>query len=251
MMHGEGAATAAWAIRERFAGLGLAVLVSVVAVGPAGAVDYDPPEKVERIQEKDGRETICSRFTDVTIVERRDGPTASRPVLIADPKARCAAPRPGQGVELDLADMAFDGRVGPMMVFSQMDPHGAVGIAVAEVNLDKKVVFRDAAVGDPLIRKAEIGRSAFVLGFVRGINASCSLQQDARACWAQLVGEGKIPKEMAGMAPKGSICAKSYAEMSAPRDAPSIVTWTNEVEIFPDGRYRRASQQDFGCLAQP
>lgn len=238
------------AIGARFAGVVGAALISAAAIGSAGAVDFDPPVKRQQVAGKEGRETVCTTFSDVTLIERVDGPTALAPVL-ADPKGRCGAPRPGQGVELDLRDMAFEGRVGPMMVFSQMDAHGAVDIAVAEVILDKKVVFRDAAVGDPPIRKAEIGHSAFVLGYVRGINASCSLRQDARACWARLVGEGKIPKEMAGMAPDGSICAKSYAEAGAPPDAPSIVTWTNEVEIFPDGHYRRTSQRDFGCLAQP
>ncbi|NLH82478.1 MAG: hypothetical protein GX458_16765 [Phyllobacteriaceae bacterium] len=239
------------AIGARFVGVAVAALISAAAVGSAGAVDFDPPLKRQQVAGKDGAETVCTSFSDVTLIERVDGPTALAPVLVADAKGRCDAPRPGKGVPLDLEGMRYDGRVGPMMIFSQMDAHGAVDIAVAEVILDKKVVFRDAAVGEPLIRKAEIGRSAFLLGYVRGINASCSLHQDSRACWAQLVGEGKIPKEMAGMAPNGSICAESYAKMGAPRDAPSIVTWTNEVEIFPDGHYRRTSQQDFGCLAQP
>ncbi|MBV5265271.1 hypothetical protein [Pinisolibacter aquiterrae] len=239
------------AIGARFVGVAAAALISAALAGPAGAVDFDPPVKRQQVAGKDGAEVVCTTFSDVTLIERLDGPTALAPVLVADPKARCGAPGPGRGVELELTDMSFVGRVGPMMIFSQMDPHGAVEIAVAEVILDKKVVFRDAADGDPLIRKAAIGRSAFHLGYVRGINASCSLRQDARACWAQLVGEGKIPKEMAGLAPDGSICAKSYAETGAPPDAPSIVTWTNEVEIFPDGHYVRTSQQDFGCLAQP
>lgn len=235
----------------KIGGVAMAALLATAAIGTAGTVDYDPPAEQRRVAGPEGRETVCTTFSDVTLIEQFDGPTGLAPVLVADPKGRCAAPRPGTGVALELDGMAFAGRVGPMMIFSQMDAHGAVDIAVAEVILDKKVVFRDAAVGEPLIRKAEIGRSAFLLGYVRGINASCSLLKDAAGCWAKLIDEGKVPREMAEMAPDGSICLKSYAAENAPLDDPSIVTWTNEVEIFSDGRIRRTSQRDFGCLPMP
>jgi hypothetical protein len=232
----------------------MAALLATAAIGTAGAagkVDYDPPVAQRRVAGPEGRETVCTIFSDVTLIEQLDGPTALAPVLVADPKGGCAPPRPGTGVALALDGMAFVGRVGPMMIFSQMDPHGAVAIAVAEVILGKTVVFRDATVGEPPFRKAEIGHSAFVLGYVRGINAACSLLKDAAGCWAKLIDEGKVPREMAEMAPDGSICLKSYAAENAPLDGPSIVTWTNEVEIFADGRIRRTSQRDFGCLPQP
>lgn len=137
-----------------------------------------------------------------------------------------------------------------MLNFSQMDAHGAVDFAVVEP-LDRKVVLRDSAVGEPPIRTAELGRSPYELTCLRGVNASCSLYANAARCWSQRIGEGRIPAETASVAPSGSICAKSYAETKAPRDAPSIITRSTTAQIFPDGSVRRTALHDFGCLPMP
>ena len=233
------------------ASLAASILVAcAVGAGPALAA-FDKPMSTKKSTAGDGRETICTDYGDHALIETRDGPAAEAAILVSGDGARCSAAAAKKGRKLDTADMAFEGRVGPVLLFTQMDGHGAVGFVAIAVD-DGRVLVKEALVGSPSFRSAQVRRDgSVILAYRRGVNAPCSLQQNAAKCWSRLVAEGSVPTEMAKQAPQASACAKAYAAMSAPRDAPSIAEWDQETTIEYQGPVTRRVTSAVGCGVQP
>lgn len=236
--------------------IGSSVLVAglVVALSPFASpafAAFDKPVTVKKSAGAEGREIICTDYGDVAVIETRDGPSSSPAVLVAGDGARCAAAAAKRGRALDTAEMALEGRLGPVLVFSEMDPHGAVGFVVVRIG-DGAVVVKEAAIGNPAFKSVQVRRDGSVLmNYRRGVNAPCSLFQNAAACWAQMVKEGSVPREMAKQAPQAAACASAYKAMSAPRDAPSIAEWNQETIIEYEGPVTARATSAVGCGVQP
>ncbi|HEX3350967.1 MAG TPA: hypothetical protein VHS58_22975 [Acetobacteraceae bacterium] len=83
------------------------------------------------------------------------------------------------------------------------------------------------------------------------MNADCSMMQNAPACWSKLIGEGKIPKSMAGSALSRTACAAHYEAMKATPDDPSVVTYDVDMTIDPTGKTQVRSLGAIACEAMP
>jgi hypothetical protein len=235
--------------------IGAAFLVCAVIAFSAHAAPafagYDKPISTKTATSKDGQESICTDYGDVAVIESRDGPSAAPARLVAGDGARCGAAAAKRGRELPTADMGLEGRAGPVLIFTQMDAHGAVDFTVVRLR-DGQVLVKEAVVGDPAFKSVTVRRDgSVVMTYRRGVNAPCSLYQNARACWAQMVKEGSVPREMAEQAPQESACKAAYAAMSAPRDAPSIAEWEQETTIDHEGPITKRVSGVIGCGVLP
>ncbi len=181
----------------------------------------------------------------------RDGPSSEPAVLVAGDGARCGAAAAKRGRKLATAEMGLEGRVGPVLLFTAMDAHGAVDFVAVRVG-DGAVVVKEAVIGPTNFRSTQLRRDgSVVLTYRRGVNAPCSLFQNGEACWARMVKEGAVPSELAAQTPAASSCAAAYKAMSAPRDAPSIAEWNQETTIEFEGRVIRRVSTPVGCGVQP
>ncbi|WP_333826103.1 hypothetical protein [Pinisolibacter sp.] len=228
------------------------VLATVATPAWAAGAVFDKPVALTAVPGAEGREVVCTDYGDLGVVELRDGPSSEPAVLVGGGVKSCGAAAAERGVKLDTADMALAGRVGPLLIFSQMDPHGAVGFAVVRAR-DGEVVMREAATGDPLFRSARVLADGSVsLKYTRAVNAPCSLLADAAGCWDRLASEGIVPGALAKRSPRANICARAYEAVSAPRDDPSIVSWDQETIFEAGGDIAGKSfGEKIGCDALP
>jgi hypothetical protein len=211
---------------------------------------FDKPVSVQTIKPKpdDSTEIRCTYFADLMLRESQDGPSSENAALVRNAKAPCTAKAgPGETV-LDTAGMTLDGRRGAYLLFSDLDPHGATGFVVIDAT-SGKILLRDAALSNPVLQNLTLDNGNLRLRYKRGINAPCSLMENAKGCWAQLVKEGLIPAEM--KAPAATICAAAYARDKAPRNNPSIVVYATELTIGAGGGTKVLSRGAVECESMP
>lgn len=222
-----------------------------VAPAPAQTPDqFDKPASVRSIKPKpgDSTEIRCTSFADLMVRETQDGPSSENAAIVRNAKAPCTAKAgPGETV-LDTAGMTLDGRRGAFLLFSDLDPHGATGFVIVDTKTGK-VLLRDAALSHPVLQSLTLENGNLRLRYKRGINAPCSLMENAQTCWAQLVKEGLVPAEM--KAPSGMICAAAYERDKAPRDNPSIVVYATEVIVDAAGGTKVLSRGAVECESLP
>ena len=228
-------------------------LVWLCCSAPASAQtpdQFDKPASVQTITPKpdDSTEIRCTYFPDLMVRETQDGPSSENAVLVRNAKAPCTAKAgPGETV-LDTAGMTLDGRRGAFLLFSDLDPHGATGFVVIDAK-SGKILLRDAALSNPVLQSLTLENGNLRLRYKRGINAPCSLMENAQGCWAQLVKEGLIPAEM--KAPAATICTAAYARDKAPPDNPSIVVYATELTIGAGGSTKVLSRGAVECESLP
>lgn len=211
---------------------------------------FDKPVSVQTITPKpdDSTEIRCTYFADLMVRETQDGPASENAAIVRNAKAPCTATLGPGEIMLDTNGMTLDGRRGAFLLFSDLDPHGATGFVIIDAKTGK-VLLRDAALSNPVLQSLTLENGTLRLRYKRGINAPCSLMQNAQACWGQLVKEGLIPTEM--KAPSGMICADAYARDKAPRNNPSIVVYATEVTIGADGSTKVLSRGALECESMP
>lgn len=236
--------------RRRALALALALAVPTSPVAAAGAA-FERPVATARVPAKEGAEFVCTGYDDLGVVEKQDGPTSTDAVLVAPAPKGCGPVAAGKGRTLPTAGMALLGRLGPVLVFSAMDPQGAIDFAVIRA-ADGQVLVREAAIGDPMFRGGQVRRDgSVVLKYVRAVNLTCSLLAGAKRCWAQMVHAGTVPREMALVVPTAAACGKAYAASGAGRDIPSVASWSQELSIDPGGVITRRIADKIGCEPLP
>ena len=211
---------------------------------------FDKPATVRSIKPKpdDSTEIRCTYFPDLMVRQTQDGPTSENAAIMRDPKATCTAKAgPGETV-LDTNGMTLDGRRDAYLLFSDLDPHGATGFVVIDAK-SGKIVLRDAALSNPVLQSLTLENGNLRLRYKRGINAPCSLMENAPKCWAQLVKEGLVPTDI--KAPPAQICTDAYKRDKAPRDNPSIVVYATEVIIDAGGSTKVLSRGAVECESMP
>ncbi|MFZ5689985.1 MAG: hypothetical protein ACOY5F_01885 [Pseudomonadota bacterium] len=211
---------------------------------------FDKPVSVQTVTPKpdDSTEIRCTYFADLMVRETQDGPASENAVIVPNAKAPCTAEtRPGD-IVLDTAGMILDGRRGAFLLFSDLDPHGATGFVIIDAKTGN-VLLRDAALSNPVLQSLTLENGILRLRYKRGINAPCSLMDNTKACWGQLVKEGLIPAEM--KAPSATICAEAYTRDKAPRNNPSIVVYATEVTIDAGGSTTVLSRGAVECESMP
>jgi hypothetical protein len=211
---------------------------------------FDKPASVRTIKPKpdDSTEIRCTYFPDLMVRETQDGPSSENAVLVRNAKAPCTAKSGPAEIILDTNGMTLDGRRGAFLLFSDLDPHGATGFVIIDAT-SGKILLRDAALSNPVLQNLALANGTLRLRYKRGINAPCSLMENAQGCWAQLAKEGSIPAEM--KAPSAAICADAYARDKAPRDNPSIVVYATEVAIDAAGGTKVLSRGTVECEPLP
>ena len=211
---------------------------------------FDKPASVRSFKPKqdDSAEIRCSYFPDLMIRETQDGPSSENAAIVRDAKAPCSARAEPRETALDTSGMTFDGRRGAFLLFSDLDPHGATGFVVIDTKTGK-ILLRDAALSNPVLQSLALDGGKLRLRYRRGINAPCSLMDNAQACWTQLVKEGLVPADM--KAPSGNICSTAYARDNAPRNNPSIVVYPTEVTVDASGTTQVLSRGAVECESMP
>jgi hypothetical protein len=211
---------------------------------------FDTPLSVKTVEPKSDNsiEIRCTYFADLVVRERVDGPESENAAIVRDAKAPCSADAiPGETL-LDTAGMTLDGRRGAFLLFSDLDPHGATGFVIIDAKTGK-ILLRDAALSNPVLQSLTLEDGNLRLRYKRGINAPCSLMDNAQKCWAQLVKEGLVPADM--KAPPAKICAEAYKRDNAPRNNPSIVVYATEIVIDAGGNTKVASRGALECEPLP
>lgn len=222
-----------------------------VAQAPA-AGPFDKPVSVQKLPKKPGSdvEVSCTYYPDIMVRETTDGPTSTDAAIVRGARPPCSAGKVAGEIAAKTADHSLLGRKGPFLVFSFMDPHGAVPFVVVDSG-SGRVVFSDATVGNPEIRGAAIESDALRLRYRRGVNADCSIMKDARGCWAKLVKAGNIPAAMAQQVPSPRICDAAYKKTKATPDNTSIVIYDTEMRIDAKGTAQVLTSGPVACDAQP
>ncbi|MFG1343808.1 hypothetical protein V5F59_02845 [Xanthobacter autotrophicus DSM 431] len=236
----------AMAALAAMAGLLLAPALSRAA--PA----FDKPLDVKEVAPKSDSESEmakCTYFVDLMVHEVFDGPTAKKPRIVPDKAGPCTLAVPA-GTTVEMEDMILQGRKGPFLLFAYVDAQGAADFAIVQAETGK-VIFKDAMALDPDALRIGIESGALKLGYLRGINAPCSMLQSNARCWASIVMDGKIPKDMERQIPDGKICTPAYKAAGAPRDNPSILTYPLDVLVSADGTQKELSRGKIGCVPAP
>ncbi|MEP9352790.1 hypothetical protein ABLE93_04225 [Xanthobacter sp. KR7-65] len=231
--------------------LGAGLLFAGAAPGWS-APAFDPPTAVKELPPKSDAEpdeVRCTSFGDLTVRELLDGPTSKPPQILPAGAACTTAAVPG-AIPVALDNMFFEGRKGPFLFFGAMDAQGAADFVVINAKTGA-AVFKDAVYGDGAARKVMLENGALKLSYLRGVNAPCSLFQSAARCWASLVMNEQVPKDMAQQIPDAKICAAAYKKTKAPKDNPSILTYASEVLVSPDGTLKELSRGKVGCESMP
>lgn len=211
---------------------------------------FDKPAAVRSINPKpnDSTEIRCTYFSDLMVRETQDGPESENAAIVRNPKAACKAGAvPGETL-LDTAGMTLDGRKGSYLLFSDLDPHGATGFVIIDTKTGH-ILLRDTAMSHPVLQTLTLENSSLRLRYRRGVNAPCSLMQDAKKCWAQLVTEKLVPADLP--APPAQICNEAYSRDNAPRNNPSIVVYATEVIVETGGKTKVVSRGAVGCESMP
>ena len=233
-----------------------AVLAAAAVLGPsAGAIaqqpkPFDAPVTVKNLPPKsdaEPQEVRCTYYPDLMVREVFDGPTAIAPALVLGNSAPCTAKANPGAREIEMADMVLDGRKGPFLLFSQMDPKDSTGFIVIHAPTGK-AVLKDAALGDPqTMRLALDGTGALTFSYNRGANLSCSILEKPAACWAQSVKEGLVPQSMASQVPAAKLCAAAYKQAQSPRDNPSVLSYARTVVIGSGGDVTETARGPVSC----
>jgi hypothetical protein len=234
----------------RLACVGAAMLFALAPVCAQTPDQFDKPASVRSIKPKpdDSTEIRCTYFADLMVRETQDGPESENAAIVRSAKAPCTAKAgPGETV-LDTNGMTLDGRRGSYLLFSDLNPHGATGFVVIDVKTGK-ILLRDSALSHPVLQNLALENGALRLRYRRGVNAPCSLMENAQKCWAQLVREKLVPADM--KAPTAQICAEAYARDKAPRDNPSIVVYATEIRIGAGGNTTTLARGAVECESMP
>ncbi|MGL4439786.1 MAG: hypothetical protein ACRCUE_10960 [Bosea sp. (in: a-proteobacteria)] len=240
-------------------GSGLMASITGVSAQVPAAVLFDKPvlERAgPKISAPSNPEAKCTYFPSFMVRDLTDGPTAQAPMIVPGTGMPCTTAAYPGGKSVDLSDMSFEGRKGPYLFFAAMDGNGTSGFAIVDADT-ARVLLRDSvatvgpASGKPYTKLGIGAEGALSLRYNRGVEAGCSLVENAARCWAKLVTENVIPKEMAADVPKPDICAASYRKSKALRDNPGIIFYSAEIVLSRDGKVQNISRGKIGCEAQP
>jgi hypothetical protein len=234
-------------------GLDLGLALPASAQQPAGS-PFDKPIAVQKLPPKPGGdpyEIVCTTYSGFMVRERRDGPSSQDAAIVRGSRPVCDARKVPGEIVLKTSDKYLIGRKGPFLIFSEMDPHGAVPFVIVDAG-SGRIIFKDATVGNPDFRSAALEKGVLRLRYARGFNAPCSILQDAKGCWAKLVAAGMIPAAMAREVPSPRICDAAYKAMSgAPADAPSIVSYDVDMRVTAKGTTQFLSRGAVHCGIVP
>ena len=214
---------------------------------------FDRPISARRIPAKSPTDPIgeirCSYYPELMIRETgTDSPDPNAATILR------AARRPVTRITLPVRFRSTpritpcSGKMGRFLVFSATDPNGAVPFMVLN-SATGKAIYTDATAADHGFLKVADEDGVLHLQYRRGVNASCSIMENAPGCWARLIAEGKIPRAMA--VPSPQLCEAAYKREKAPPDDPSIIMYDTAITIDLAGKTQVLSRGPVQCDAMP
>ncbi len=248
--------------------LAIAITCAIACAGLAGraaAAEFsEQPVRVEELESQAGspprpQKIRCLSYAGFMVRTVHDGDDiGTSSVAVAVPSAPCTAelgPRlvvlPGAG------SMEVGGAVGRFLLL--VWPDGANGATVFSVfdTVTRRKLYTDSVKLDGFTRLAAgHGGDTLELGFVRVLDARCSLVVEGAACWARFSREAKLPPEIVRRGPPLAACAAAYAQGSAVRkqgapkpraEDPSVVAYEVGMTIPASGSVKVLSRGELSC----
>ena len=215
---------------------------------------FDPPASTQTIPPS-GRvnQITCVYYSDImirTVGTDTPAPDAATLIPIANgEQRRCATARVPGEIATKTAAFSLFGRKGGYLLFGATDPNGASGIMVLNAATGK-TIYSDSMMGDSL-KTVDLEAGALHIAFTRGINTTCSLLKDARACWAKLAADGSIPRAISQLPPPVQACSAAYTRDKIQADDPSIITYDVDMTVSLTGKTEVRSRGALGCYPMP
>ncbi len=231
-------------------------VASLVQPMPARAADlFDPAVARQTVPAKSGADSVaesrCTWYPDLMVRETgTDTPAPAAASVIPGARPLCTRAHVAGQVALDTANYSMLGRKGRFLFFGATDPNGAVPFKILDA-ASGRIIYADGTAADRGFASVQIENGGLRLKYTRGLNATCSIMQDAAACWSRLIAEGKIPRAMARTPPSPQACAASYKDMKASVDDPSIITYDVEITVNAAGKTAVLSRGAPACGAMP
>ena len=249
----------------RLAGLAGLALALCWPLSPAWASaesafvkSLDRPVATKTVRPKSDADAVgqiaCTYYADLMIRESgTDSPDPNDATLV--PLAK-GAQRPPCGtvgltgaIALKTEGYALQGRKGGFLIWDVSDPNGAEPFMVMDARTGR-VLFEDGmspSLG--LRRTAALQDGVLRLKYTRGVNAPCSMAQDAQSCWSKLVAAGGAPKTMPALTRAPASCLAAYGH--TPKDDPSVITYTLDMTLDTSGKATILSTGAVTCQPQP
>ena len=233
---------------------GALVVALVLLAGGAHAAKYDRAVAVKKVPPKPADDTVgeitCTFYKDMMVRESgTDTPDPNDATVVRGRLPSCDNTHRADDVELKTEGFSLLGRKGPYLFFAATDPNGAVPFKV--IDISGRVIFEDGTPIDLGIANIELAGGTLHMHYRRAFNASCSIMQDAAGCWAKLIAEGSIPRDISIAAPSSQACKASYQAEKAPPDDTSIVSYDVDVRIDQQGRADVRPHGAVGCAPLP
>ena len=243
-------------------------LAAVAMLSPAAAQSqndsqlaalFDKPEAVQKLPPKSDADPVgqidCTYYQDLMVRETgTETPDPNAATLVPLPpgasRPRCKAAHRPREITLKTEGFGFVGRKGRFLLFSATDPNGAVPFIVIEAGTGR-VIYSDGTSADRGIRAVSLENGRLHLRYTHGLNASCSMMQNAAACWSKLIAHGDVPHAMAQPVPPQQVCVRAYREDKAPAGDPSIITYDLDIIIDAAGKTEVLSRGTVGCAPVP
>ena len=87
--------------------------------------------------------------------------------------------------------------------------------------------------------------------YTRGINATCSIVQDAAGCWAQVGREARLVRALASLPPPVQACTDAYAAAEVGAEDPSLLSYSVEMTLDAAGKATTLARGTVGCAPMP
>ncbi len=223
---------------------GLAILLPIALSAPLAAAPGDPPapayDKPLATRKTKSRkyETVCVYFPDFMLKSRtplQGEGGAETPIVVRVKDAPCGEAKAAGETALKAADenatTAFAGRKGAFLIFEgSLEQNRDFAILDAASG---RLLFKDTSGFGARIDAVSLDSGALSLRYRRDVtpSESCSLMANARACWARVAAEGKLPASAAKQTPSPQLCAAAYKAAGAQPSQESRLELPVEVRV--------------------
>jgi hypothetical protein len=218
----------------------------------------DRPTSTKIVRPKSDSDAVgqitCTYYADLMVRETgTDSPDPNDATLVPLTKG---APRPGcsaaslpGAIALKTEGYALEGRKGGFLIWDVSDPNGAEPFMVMDARTGRSLFEDGLSPSLGLRRTAALQNGVLRLTYTRGVNAPCSIAQDAQGCWSKLVAAGGVPKTMTALTRAPSACLAAYRH--TPKDDPSVVTYTVDMTLDSGGAATVLAHGAVECQPQP
>jgi hypothetical protein len=215
---------------------------------------FDPPQAVTRIEGPNltaAQSFECTWYSDFMLRETEtDSPGRGQSYFVQQPAngvpRACPGAHNSSDIPLDRGDTAFMGRKGKFLFYEATDAPSAEPFSIWHVP-DGRRIYSDSMNATSGLKAISLVGEVLHLTYVRAYAANCSLLKDSASCWARSMKAGHFARAIAAQPPPVNACALSYRTVQAPANDQSIILYTVEMVLTPDGKTTVLSRGQTGC----